>query len=473
MKRQSISAHTKPRLTCLTLILGDILALTAVGTTSVLLRYLFNGQFPLSLYVDLWPVLALFPMGFAVFGLYPGVMLTPALELKKICQAISFVFILLAIALFVSKSSQTYSRSIFLTSWAGSLIACPLMRALVRRLFSKKSWWGYPAIIFGGGKTGELIVSNLKLRSRLGLKVAGIFDDNPALQGDTVSGVPVLGTIKDCKKLLPNSKRFVAIVAIPGANRDRLLSIMECNVSAFLRVIIIPDLFGLSTMWVTATDIGGILGLEIQHKLLDPRRQAIKRIMDVALIIAALPLILPVVGIIALAVAIASPGPVFFRHQRIGMGGRDITIWKFRTMVPHAEEILADHLHNNPQALQEWSAQHKLTRDPRIFPLGRWLRTTSLDELPQLWNVLKGDLSLVGPRPIVWEEVEQYKAGFDTYKRVKPGLTGLWQISGRSRTSYDRRVDLDIYYVRNWSVWFDIYILARTPLEVFSCQGAL
>jgi Undecaprenyl-phosphate galactose phosphotransferase WbaP len=226
-------------------------------------------------------------------------------------------------------------------------------------------------------------------------------------------------------------------------------------------------------MWVTATDIGGILGLEIQHKLLDPRRQAIKRIMDVALIVMALPLIVPVVGIIGLAVFMASPGPVFFRHQRIGMGGRDITIWKFRTMVPHAEEILADHLHNNPQALQEWSAQHKLTRDPRIFPLGRWLRTTSLDELPQLWNVLKGDLSLVGPRPIVWEEVEQYKAGFDTYKRVKPGLTGLWQISGRSRTSYDRRVDLDIYYVRNWSVWFDIYILARTPLEVFSCQGAL
>jgi Undecaprenyl-phosphate galactose phosphotransferase WbaP len=412
-------------------------------------------------------------MGFAVFGLYPGVMLTPALELKKICQAISFVFILLAIALFVSKSSQLYSRSIFLTSWAGSLIACPLIRALVRRLFSKKPWWGYPAIIFGAGKTGEMILSTLAIRSRLGLKVAGIFDDNPALQGDTISGVPVLGKIKDCKKLLPRSKRFVAIVAIPGASRDRLLSIMECNASSFLRVVVIPDLFGLSTMWVTALDIGGILGLEIQHKLLDPRRQAIKRIMDVALIVMALPLIVPVVGIIGLAVFMASPGPVFFRHQRIGMGGKDITIWKFRTMVPHAEEILADHLTSNPEALQEWSARHKLTHDPRIFPLGKWLRATSLDELPQLWNVLVGDLSLVGPRPIIWEEVEQYKAGFATYKRVKPGLTGLWQISGRSRTSYDQRVDLDIYYVRNWSVWFDIYILVRTPMEVFSCQGAL
>ena len=137
----------------------------------------------------------------------------------------------------------------------------------------------------------------------------------------------------------------------------------------------------------------------------------------------------------------------------------------------HAE-CLDECLEHDPELREEWESQQKLRHDPRVTRLGRFLRASSLDELPQLYNVLRGDMSLVGPRPIVWAEVEKYREGFELYKRVRPGLTGLWQISGRSSTSYGLRVDLDGYYVRNWSLWFDIYILAKTPLEVFRGRGA-
>jgi Undecaprenyl-phosphate galactose phosphotransferase WbaP len=447
-------------------------SLALAGTVTTLIRFMLNGQFPLSLYTGLWPVLFLFVGIFAVFGLYPGILLTPAKELKMLCQGISLGFVVLSIILFLSKSSTMYSRWIFASAWVLCLVICPLARGLARRFFARKSWWGYPAVILGGGKTGDMIASTLGLRPRLGLKVAAIFDDNPALHQTSVRGIPVLGSIRDAMTLIPDPERYVAVVAIPGAPRNVLMHIMESYATRFLRVLVIPDLFGISSLWVSTTDIGGILGLEIQHKLLDPRRQAIKRVLDLATILFFAPLILPVVAVISLCIAMVSPGPVLFRQKRIGMGGRDITIWKFRTMVPDAETVLERHLAAHPEALKEWAASHKLVHDPRIFPLGRWLRKTSLDELPQLWNVLIGDLSLVGPRPIVWEEVEQYRAGFAMYKKVKPGLTGLWQISGRSSTTYDERVDLDTYYVRNWSVWFDIYILARTPLEVVLCRGA-
>jgi lipopolysaccharide/colanic/teichoic acid biosynthesis glycosyltransferase len=141
-------------------------------------------------------------------------------------------------------------------------------------------------------------------------------------------------------------------------------------------------------------------------------------------------------------------------------------------MVVDADKVLRSYLQENPHLQEEWETTHKLRDDPRITALGRFMRKTSLDELPQLWNVLKGDLSLVGPRPIVAEEVEKYRDAFVLYTRVRPGVTGLWQISGRSHTSYDERVDLDSYYVRNWSIWFDIYILAMTPRAVCIGHGA-
>lgn len=451
---------------------GDMVAIGTVGVAAVLVRYWMGGSLSLLSYWSAWPALAVFLLTFGIFGLYPGLLLTPAEELKKVCQGTSFAFFVLAVGLFLAQKGTAYSRGVFLASWPVCMVAVVGARSFVRRRFARKDWWGYPAVILGAGKTGEILAGNLQKRTRLGLKVIGFLDDDPAKQGGMVAGVPVLGALGDAGRVIEVPEKVIAIVAMPGASRQRLMEVVECSASRFRRLMVIPDLFGMSSLWASAQDIGGILGLEIQQKLLDPRRQAMKRAMDVVAVLTGGVLMLPILLCISLAVKLDSSGPVLFRHKRIGLGGRDITIWKFRTMVRNADRVLEEYLEKDPAMRKEWEENHKLTHDPRITRVGRFLRRTSLDEFPQLWNVLMGDLSLVGPRPIVWGEVEKYRGGFELYKRVKPGLTGLWQVSGRSDTSYDERVNLDSYYVRNWSVWFDIYILAKTPAEVLACRGA-
>jgi lipopolysaccharide/colanic/teichoic acid biosynthesis glycosyltransferase len=163
---------------------------------------------------------------------------------------------------------------------------------------------------------------------------------------------------------------------------------------------------------------------------------------------------------------------VFFGHDRIGQSGKKFTLWKFRTMIFDGKGVLERHLAQNHTARAEWEANHKIKDDPRVTSMGKFLRRYSLDELPQLWNVLKGEMSLVGPRPIVTDEIERYREGYSLYKRVHPGITGLWQVSGRTDASYDERVRFDEYYVRNWSIWLDIYILLRTFWAVLQRRGA-
>ncbi len=194
--------------------------------------------------------------------------------------------------------------------------------------------------------------------------------------------------------------------------------------------------------------------------------------MDFALALCGTVLLLPWVALISAFIKLSSRGPVFYGQLRIGEGGQAFRAWKFRTMVENADEQLAHCLEANPELQVEWAATHKLRRDPRVTRIGRFLRQTSLDVLPQVWNVLWGEMSLVGPRPIVPEEVVKYGEEFDLYLKVRPGLTGLWQVSGRSDTTYSGRVAMDVHYVRNWSVWLDVYLLAKTVGVVLRRQGA-
>jgi Undecaprenyl-phosphate galactose phosphotransferase WbaP len=197
-----------------------------------------------------------------------------------------------------------------------------------------------------------------------------------------------------------------------------------------------------------------------------------KRVIDILLIVLATPVLLPALLIVALLVRFSSPGPVFFSHRRICRGGAFFSMWKFRTMCVNSAEVLEQYLSQYPEARAEWNKSHKLRLDPRITPVGRFLRRSSLDELPQVWNVLSGRMSLVGPRPIVAAEVQKYGTYFDCYCRVKPGVTGLWQVSGRSTLSYDARVQLDCNYVRQWSLSRDLAILVQTLRSVVNSDGA-
>ena len=198
----------------------------------------------------------------------------------------------------------------------------------------------------------------------------------------------------------------------------------------------------------------------------------LKRAFDIALVLLFSPLWIPLCLSIALCVVLTSPGPVFFSHRRIGRGGVFFSMWKFRTMCVNSAEILEAHLARHPEDRGEWASSHKLKSDPRVTPLGRFLRRSSLDELPQLWNVLTGRMTLVGPRPIVAAEAEKYGDAFSYYLAVKPGITGLWQASGRSTLSYEDRVALDRRYVEEWSLAKDLSILIRTVTKVANSDGA-
>jgi lipopolysaccharide/colanic/teichoic acid biosynthesis glycosyltransferase len=202
------------------------------------------------------------------------------------------------------------------------------------------------------------------------------------------------------------------------------------------------------------------------------RYRVVKRSIDVLLVLASAPVLLPVLLIVAALVQFNSPGPIFFSHRRIRRGGAFFSMWKFRTMCVNSAEVLERYLSEHPEARREWNKTHKLREDPRVTPIGQFLRRYSLDELPQIWNVVTGTMSLVGPRPIVAAEVEKYRDSFDHYCRVTPGLTGLWQVSGRSKLSYDERVALDRQYVEYWSLSGDLKILGRTLSSVVTREDA-
>lgn len=212
--------------------------------------------------------------------------------------------------------------------------------------------------------------------------------------------------------------------------------------------------------------------MEIRHNLLDPWSKRTKRALDLFGVMAVGLLISPLLLTVSLLIRLDSPGSAFYTHRRLGAGGEHFRCWKFRTMYANADTILEEHIGNNPAVGAEWEENFKLREDPRVTRMGRFLRKTSLDELPQLWNVLRGEMSLIGPRPIVDSEIEKYGEIYQLYRRIRPGISGLWQVSGRSETTYDERVGMDSDYVRNWSVWLDILILARTAHSVLCGRGA-
>ena len=450
---------------------SDCLALVLAGVVSVYLRLAFNGQYVPDLYWQLWPILALFWVAYGAAGLYPAVGISPVDELRRICLSTTFTYLVLGAGVFLFREGETYSRGVFLMAWVLSVLGVLLGRLILRQVCARLPWWGYPVLILGAGRTGELVVRTLQNHPGFGLKPLAVLDDNPEVYKE-VSGIPILGPLSLAPIIARERDIHYAIVAMPGVRRERLLTILEQHASTFPHLLMIPDLFGVASLWVGTKDLGGMLGLEIQQRLLLPGPRMVKALLDVMLTLLVGILLLPVIITIAILVKLDSPGPIFYSQKRLGQEGTYFKAWKFRSMVQNADEVLEAHLAVDDELRQQWQADHKLRYDPRITRVGCFLRRTSLDELPQLWNVLRGEMSLVGPRPIVDEEISRYAEKYDLYTQVLPGLTGLWQVSGRNNVSYSERVNLDSYYVRNWSVWLDIYILLRTIWVVLIGEGA-
>jgi Undecaprenyl-phosphate galactose phosphotransferase WbaP len=466
-----LQRSTRPLPTIVLLISSDLTALAVAVVTSVWGRLLLGGSLKLSFYWRLWPLLILFILSYSVQGLYPGVGVSPVDELRSISLSTTLIYFFLGAVIFMFGEGELYSRAAFGVAWFLSIFLVLLFRTIVRGIFGHQSWWGYPVVVFGAGKTGAMVVRTLQREPRLGLKPVVILDDDPDKQG-VLEGVPVLGELALAPGLARKLHIPYAIVAMPGVPHSRLMHLIERYGRTFPHLLVIPDLFGMSSLWVEPKDLTGVLGLEVRQQLLLPGPRITKFLMELGIAVAFSLLMLPLIAIVACMIKLDSPGPVFYGHQRIGRGGKSFTAWKFRTMVRNADQVLQSYLINHPEARNAWINERKLKNDPRITRVGRFLRRSSLDELPQLWNVLRQEMSLVGPRPIVEDEICHYEQKFNLYKRVLPGITGLWQVSGRNNTTYPERVNLDAYYVRNWSVWLDIYILLKTIWVVIRGDGA-
>ena len=465
-RRYALFYHHRRLTNALALGLGDAMALTA----AMLLAGALRGWLLDAPMIPTWGLLLLPAWGLGAWAarLLPGWGLGAVEELRRTMTLLTLAFVGFAVVLFLSKQAEAHSRLTVSMAYVLSLLLVPSGRMVVKKMLIKTQRWGLPAALYGGGEATRRVIEALGEEAGLGYTPVAVFDDDPARHAQRVAGVPVLGGMHQWADQAP-----MAILAIPDIDRARLPALLEGPLAHYKKIVLIPDLFEIPTLWVRSRDIAGVLGLEITSNLLDPLARFLKRAMDLALVLLAAPLWAPMCLLIALAIRLEDGGSPLYTQQRLGKNGRTFNTLKFRTMAPDAERVLQEKLDRDSALRAEWETHFKLRKDPRITRVGALLRTTSLDELPQLINVLRGEMSLVGPRPLpAYHQESLSRRTQDLRARLRPGLTGLWQISGRSDTGNDGFERWDAYYVRNWSVWLDLVILFRTVRAVVRRSGA-
>ncbi len=457
----------------LILLASDIVALSFSIIFALLVRDAFwHGDVLLDTYLPLLPLLmALFPLAYLIRGLYPGFGLDAIEELRTLTYSTTAVYAILATLSFMVKDTWDYSRLAYVLSWIISLIAVPLGRSLIKNKFANKDWWGLPVLIIGAGQAGEKVIKSLQKHYQIGLKPFLAVDDDTDKWG-YINHIPVIGDLEIIPKLAERLKIEQTIIAMPSVERKRKKEIIQKYSKYFENTTFIPDLYGISSLWVNSKDIGGILGLEVQEKLLKPSSQTKKRIFDFVLAAFLMILLSPLFLVLAIMIKLDSKGNVFFKQERMGKNNTRFKIIKFRTMFEDAEDKLNDLLNENEHYRSEYEVYHKLRTDPRLTRVGKFLRKFSLDELPQFINVLKGDMSLIGPRAYLPSERKKMNGYEEMILKVKPGISGLWQVTDRNESSFEERNETDVYYIRNWTMFLDIYIVARTIGVVLTGRGA-
>jgi Undecaprenyl-phosphate galactose phosphotransferase WbaP len=456
--------------TTASIVASDAFALGLVFVFAVVWRHLLSPAYALSYGLHLMPCAMMLLVAFWAQGLYPGVLLHSAEEMRRIVFSASVVFLVVASTSFLVRNVESYSRSVFLVSWVAAPPTVLLMRYILRRWLAGKRWWGVPALVLGTGPIARRVVLSMQNGSS-GVKVVGVLSA-AQVESWPEDFPPILGDIIHCPNIAESGVAQYVIVAMPEKSAIEIRHAIQDYCRGFSHVFFVPDMPGVCSLGVSAREIGAEFGLEMPQRLFHKSAAVCKRVLDLILGSLALLIALPLFIVISTLIKLTSRGPVFYEDRRFGRNGAVIKALKFRTMVPNAAVVLADYLAAHPELRLEWQRDHKLKNDPRVTMVGKWLRRLSLDELPQLLNVLAGEMSLVGPRPIVEAEIEKYGRGYGLYTRVLPGLTGLWQVSGRNNTTYRERVGLDEYYVCNWSIWLDAYILIRTVKVVLTGEGA-
>ena len=392
---------------------------------------------------------------------------------RSVFHSVGFGAITTIVMLYFVAPRLLSSRLFLVLDFLLMLLFIYAVRIITCILLKKFHLFYVPTILIGAGHTAEHVLRFF--RDDLGYRydVLGIIDDAP-ISNLVRERFLLYGNMDQAAQIIKDTRVQQVIICAPGLEKDKLTSLIEKIQPLVRNISFIPDLIGapMSSVEPQMLYDEQIMMLTLKNNLARRRNRIYKRAFDLIATISGGLLISPILLAIAVANAIRNHGHVFFAHRRIGKNGKEFYCYKFQSMVPDAEAKLEQYLKSHPEARKEWEETFKLTNDPRVTKLGAFLRKTSLDELPQLWNVIKGDMSLVGPRPIVKKEIPRYGEHFKEYCSVLPGITGMWQASGRSDTTYAERVAMDTWYVHNWSVWLDIMYLAKTFGAVIHSKGA-
>lgn len=395
-------------------------------------------------------------------------------RIESLFYSSTYSVIAVMLLFFISAFSTDHSVQFLVLLWIFSFLSLVLMRYAIKRVLDDKAVFQIPLVIIGGGDATVAFIRNINEDTGMGAyKVVGIVDDAEP-EADELKPYKRLGGFKDIEKVIKDTSVNNVLISVPHLQQDEIQSIIHRVQPLVKNMCIIPNLMDVPMGGIDIETMFNekIMLIRIRNNLERNINKIIKYVFDMVLTLFGTILISPILVAIAIWIYKDSPGPVIFKHMRIGKNGREFPCYKFRSMCVDAKEKLDELLKNDPQARAEWEKDFKLKHDPRITKSGAFLRRTSLDELPQLFNVLKGEMSLVGPRPIVRAEMERYGEYINDYLMVKPGIAGMWQCSGRSDIDYPERVRMDSWYVRNWSVWLDIMILWRTFKAVFAKKGA-
>lgn len=414
--------------------------------------------------------LMLVPLVKSVFGIYSLGRFDYLERTRRTFQAATLCCAVLAVPLVVMDGFHSFFMEALAVALVGFTATYAADLLLVHGLMASALQWRTPVVIVGAGPQGAAIAEKLQRLPWLGMRPVGFFDDDDALWQTRVAGLPVFGPVE----LVAKSPAFArlaqaAIVADFGRHKGELTQLV--GTLPFKQVYCVLGEGNVSAVDATFHNLHGSLALRVSVR--PPTAYLrIRRALDIVLSLILLVLVAPLMLGIAALIKLDSPGPVMFRQRRWAGGKQTFDLLKFRSMHINAEEHLQRLLESDPKAREEYTIYHKLTVDPRITPFGRFLRKTSLDELPQLWNILMGDMSLIGPRAYMPKELPEVGASAETIGTVRPGLTGYWQVSGRHRTTFQERVAMDVFYVRNCGLLFDFYILCKTAVLVLKGDGS-
>ena len=462
-QRRSVSRWT----TVFTLLLGDALGFFLMCTSAYVIALArvpgaAEQVYPVS--IVLAPALFL---ALGLSGFYQFQFTHPALEMQRLATLTGVITGTAVLTVFLATGD---GKTALLVAFAGltGTIALPVARGLTRILFARRSWWGIPAVVVSSEENGSDILDTLNRWPEIGLRPMAVLS-GPNAAGSSDSTLDHPDWASYLSRMVGTSYAIISVPELPRAQRAKLL--MQYT-KFFDHVFFARDTSGAPAIWRTGSSGDGLRGYGVRSGATSQRgARVVKRVIDFVGAGLALLLLAPVFAIIALLLRLDSPGPVFYRQKRMGMGGECFTVFKFRSMYRDAEERLDQVLDRDPERRREYRKYHKLSDDPRVTPVGNFLRRYGLDELPQLLNVIRGEMSLVGPRPYMPSERPDMDELKDVVLDTPPGVTGLWQVSGRNRLSFDNRVDLDVHYIQNWSLWLDVYLLIRTIPTVLAGEG--